>query len=751
MNSVTLGQAVPFIHPAIAAAALACGALPVIIHLINRRRYKRVPWAAMSFLLAAHRRSAKRLRLEHWLLLLVRIAIVIAFGLAIARPYLSASALVPASWSRSHRILMIDNSLSMSARLPSGGTRFDLAKKKARDLLQSFGRSDAVSLVTLADPADAPIATQSYDRRNVREALTSILPTQRATDFVGAAAKVIEILRESEAAPQNRVVYLITDLARRDWVDDSTAQVSPFTESARSIAGALADSETDFVVLSVAREPVDNVAVTDLACDSSLVNANMPVRVSAKVRNFGPTSSRNLKLQLRRDGEILSEQALSTLEPGAESTATASILLTTPGIHVLEAHVSGAGGDGLSVDDTRFLSLEARETIPLLIIDGRPGSTLLEGQAGYLAMALAPEVANLRRGLGSRPHAQPFAKAFFQPKVITKSQFDAEVLGEFDVLVLCNVPRLSEDRWLRIQRYVRQGGGLLLFGGGLVSIDNYNRFAFADGKGLLPCRIGRADNDTNEASATVLAHEPFVHPIMVDFADHPDSGLFLAHVNRYHPVEPVEDRGEILVRFADGNPALIASSLGKGRILFCTTTAGMDWNNLAAKGDYVSLMLNVVSHLSTRHGRHRNVTVGRSLHEPLTATESSLQHHITNAAGESTAPRLVPVDDGLTLEFGPVELAGVVTVMVGDNVRRFAVNVDTRESDLTPCGRERFVKAVDRPLRFVELEAEVDSAGDRRPSELATPILCGVLLLLAVEMWLANRFGSQRLVRTVHK
>ena len=42
---------VPFIHPALAGAALATGLIPVLIHLINRRRHRRVSWAAMSFLL----------------------------------------------------------------------------------------------------------------------------------------------------------------------------------------------------------------------------------------------------------------------------------------------------------------------------------------------------------------------------------------------------------------------------------------------------------------------------------------------------------------------------------------------------------------------------------------------------------------------------------------------------------------------------------------------------------------------------
>ena len=94
---VTLLANMPFVHPTIAGIALLTGLIPVLIHFINRRRYRRVPWAAMSFLLAANRRSAKRVRLEQLLLMLARIGVIVLLGLTVARPYLPASALVPGS------------------------------------------------------------------------------------------------------------------------------------------------------------------------------------------------------------------------------------------------------------------------------------------------------------------------------------------------------------------------------------------------------------------------------------------------------------------------------------------------------------------------------------------------------------------------------------------------------------------------------------------------------------------------------
>ena len=186
MMTALLLTAAPFIHPGIAGAALLAGLIPILVHLINRRRFVRVPWAAMSFLLAANRRSARRIRLEQSLLLMVRVALIVLLGLAVARPYLAASPLLPMGLGSSvHRVLLVDNSLSMSATTPDGTTRFNVARRCAERLLSSFPHKDTVSVVTLAQPAEAVIAQGSYDRRFVRQRLASIGPSQRATDTAG--------------------------------------------------------------------------------------------------------------------------------------------------------------------------------------------------------------------------------------------------------------------------------------------------------------------------------------------------------------------------------------------------------------------------------------------------------------------------------------------------------------------------------------------------------------------------------------
>src|SRR5918997_5254622 len=96
-------------------AGLAAVSIPVVIHILNRRRFKTVTWAAMEFLLRALRKNRRRLRFEQWVLLATRCAVVVLLGMALARPLGCESATVAGVGGRSGvSVLVIDNSYSMA-------------------------------------------------------------------------------------------------------------------------------------------------------------------------------------------------------------------------------------------------------------------------------------------------------------------------------------------------------------------------------------------------------------------------------------------------------------------------------------------------------------------------------------------------------------------------------------------------------------------------------------------------------------
>ena len=140
------------------------------------------------------------------------------------------------------------------------------------------------------------------------------------------------------------------------------------------------------------------------------------------------------------------------------------------------------------------------------------------------------------------------------------------------------------------------------------------------------------------------------HPIVSEFAALPLSGLFVARVTQYLPFEPDASRAEIVLHYTNGQPAVVASRFGGGRVVVCTTTANMDWTNLPAKGDYVSLVASVVSYLAPRTDKGRNVLVGQTVREPVTAAQASLPMQVVSPDGLSAAPVVAIYEAGSTAE-----------------------------------------------------------------------------------------------------
>src|SRR5215210_8138154 len=94
---------------------LALASVPIIIHLLNRRRFQTVEWAPMKYLKLTIKTNRRRLRIEQLLLLALRTALIVVLILAVARPALSEAGLgkVFGGKGRVSRVIVIDDSLSM--------------------------------------------------------------------------------------------------------------------------------------------------------------------------------------------------------------------------------------------------------------------------------------------------------------------------------------------------------------------------------------------------------------------------------------------------------------------------------------------------------------------------------------------------------------------------------------------------------------------------------------------------------------
>src|SRR5271168_3587017 len=121
-----------FLNPANMIVGGALVSAPVVIHLINRMRYRRIRWAAMEFLLKSQKRNRRRLIIEQLILLALRCFLVVLAGLLVARFVGNLGEVLSGKYGTVH-FIVIDDTLSMNDRAKDAGqetTAFEGAKKR---------------------------------------------------------------------------------------------------------------------------------------------------------------------------------------------------------------------------------------------------------------------------------------------------------------------------------------------------------------------------------------------------------------------------------------------------------------------------------------------------------------------------------------------------------------------------------------------------------------------------------------------
>ncbi len=714
----------PFVNPPMVWFALGAMGVPVLIHLLNRRRYRRVDWAAMRFLEAAVSQRARRLRIEHLLLLLMRMGVVGLFGIAVARPFFPFSALRSVVGSRVHRVLVIDDSLSMSAVDGGGVSRFDLAMLRAREILALADAGDATSVVTMGGRARAVVGHAAYDARFVLERLGTLSVTGGGTDVAGGLGLAWEIARESGFAPGSKVVFVLSDFAGAAWGGDADVGVD---ERVGSVAGGLV-GYASLVLVDVGGEGLSNVAITRFEqVGTSPVSVEMPLRLELTVSNLGVGWVDGVGGDVFADDRLVRRLVVEGIEGGGATTERFAVSGGDFGGGVIHAKMRPGDRDAVAGDNDRYLASPVGGTIDVLVVDGSGRFGVMGKAARFLSTALRP---GENRGVG-----EPF-----EVTVVSEADWEREVLGNFDVVVLCDVGSLGESGWGGLGRYVARGGGLIVVGGGRVDRADYNE------GGVLPVVIEDVvGGESGGAFSVSFSGEGLEYPVLADFAEVPETGLFSTRVWRYFRSEPIEG-SEVLLRFDDGVAALVSGRLGEGVVCFFATSVDMSWNNLPAKGDYVALMVSLVSDVAWTARGSRSRVVGGRIVRRVSAGDKLAGVDVETPAGLVERASVGQDEDGFVMSYGPLEMAGRYAVRLGDRRIEYVANVVGGESDVAGVGEDALKEWLGCAFSFLDGEDGVleGKESESVTHELWAILLVGVVLLLVGESWLAARLGASR-------
>jgi len=435
-------------------------AVPILIHLFNRLRYRRVDWAAMDFLRRAMVVRSRRIKLEDALLMALRCLALGLIGLALARPTYTGSG---ASWLAGREagaLIAVDGSFSMG----HGGnfTRLQRARQRVSEVAGTLHPGQPVTLVVMGTRPRILLRNAGYEKERFEKVLeeeTRVYPERLRLE--PNLEELETLAREIRAA--SRECYLITDAQARTWEE--------LSDKARASLASLGELARLFVV-STAPDPGENLALTRLDLAGGALRKGATAVFEAEVRNFGARPVQSMTVRLSANGKAVDQRIIERLEPGRRQAVLLSLTCQEAGDVQLAASF---GSDALPLDNERRLVAAVRETFRVLVVDGRLSPVPFKSATDYLLTALQPR----RSG----------AWASLDVRRVSPRELPVQALEEADAVCLADVPELPAGQAQKLRAFVEKGGGLVIFLGAQVQAALFNRSCIEEQGALTPVEL----------------------------------------------------------------------------------------------------------------------------------------------------------------------------------------------------------------------------------------------------------------------
>lgn len=579
-----------FLHPMLAAAGLACLAIPIIIHLLMRRRRRPVKWAAMRFLLEAYRQHRHRLRLEQIALLAARCAVIALAAMGLARPQMSEG--TPGGSRRPTTLyLIVDDALPAAARDASGAPALERHKATALALLDELdpAAGDRAALITLGAPAWGRVLPASSSIPAVRDLVRALEPTHAAGDLPGALALVRQALadeprpaprrpdRPARARDDQRVVVVLSDFLRGSVDPAEPTDPSPTPLDAPVLIREPAATGPGNVTV-VAVEPLRRMVLVPRPAEHGSASAHasvqLPVRVvlrrSGRAADLPATTNVRLSLCRGDQRDIPAGTFAVRWAPGqTEASATGLVEVSRARVEptrptALQVRIDA---DALAEDNTAWATLDVRQRLRIgLIAPRRLGHTPILTRyepADWLRAALAPD---------PQTTGTEIELVEIDPSQVARADQDASGLGRnlpggleaLDLVVLPRPETLTPEAWHRLRTLTENGGMILLTP---PPADGAHLWPDAAAEALGLTWVAEREPRTYADGIGLMVPRPQAGQAR-DLLSLLDSELpDLAPPVRVWRVLPVHapDPGHVLLRLTDGTPLILVSPPDRGR------------------------------------------------------------------------------------------------------------------------------------------------------------------------------------------
>lgn len=678
-------------------------ALPIVFHLIRRTPSGRQPFSTLMFLRPSPPRMTRRSRLENWPLLLLRALALVLLALAFARPFWRQASSADAAAEDGRQVaVLLDTSASMR--------RDDLwsqAVEKVKTLMDQTEAHDELALFTfdrrlhtvLGFEESAPLG-HGPRRQLLRERLDEISPGWGHTDLGAALIGVVGAL-EARAS---------TDAANRAQRPQEIVLISDLQSGMRleSLQTYVWPEQVRLRIERVATEQTTNAGVQFVGGELSTEDSRLRVRVS----NAADSAREQFRLRWWTDSaeRTAGDEVQVYVPPGQSRIVRAPAVPKSNGTLRLRLE-----GDDHDFDNVAYSEQPTPDELTVLYF----GSEQPDNPAGaryYVERALADTPRRTVKVTDKTDALQPGGMKENIPLAIVTDPLETE---QAEMLV----------------QFAKRGGTVLIVADEPTDCDTFGR--------LVGAGVWAAEEAGSESYA-MLTNIDFEHPMFAPLSDARFADFTKIHIWKHHIVDPAEiPKSRVLARFDDGNPAVLESPLGAGRVLLATSGWRPEDSQLVLSSKFVVLLNALLDYSRGDFEHSARYHVGDSV--PVPRPESAAPVALTMRLPDQTEVPIAQDDESFT---GTV-MPGVYTVAEASSTPvRFAVNVAPEESRTSPMPIEQ-LEAFGLQLEPANDERTADRAGAHqrqlkareleRRQQMWRWLILGAVLVLFVETWLAAR------------
>jgi uncharacterized membrane protein len=692
-----------FLNPAVLFGLLAAS-IPVLIHLFNLRKLKKIEFSTLRFLKELQKNKIRKIKLKQWLLLALRVMIILLLVTAFARPTLEGISIGgTTSAAKTTALFILDDTFSMSV-VDHDGSYFNQGKQTIKNLLTQFEEGDEAALILVSTQPDEINLTTNLSK--LENELGELKINYATNELNNAIVKAAQVISTSENF--NKEIYLFTDFQKGRIVTEENIQD----------LGELLNQNVKLYSFNFSGKEVYNIALSELKVNTSIFEKNKTISFSVNVNNFSNQPADNTIVSLYIDGNRSAQQTVN-IQPGATQTINMEAPLKATGYVDVFAEIEE---DEVLHDNKRFTSVFIPEKINILLLNNNPEDSK------YIKLALS-----------SSSTSENF--------VITSkglSQLTGLPLNNYNLVFLLgsNLPSSVN----KLKDFLNNGGGIVVFPGSVPNMAGFSNLLTSLG---LPSATQLIKSDETGRPFEFEKVE-FEHPLFRDiFIEETKTEIESPQISSYYRIQ-TEGKGKSIISLVDGSSFMSEYSVSNGKVFLFNSSPVTGWSDFPLKSIFAPLINKSVFYLSSKNKSETNYLAGEKINVNI-STRNLPQIRIEKPGKQEDLINLAENTGSDFLVYPATNYAGIYKFYSGEKLLdNVSVNTDPVESKIKYLTDDEF-DAYLQKINFKGTHVKIGKEENplqvilqaRFGSELWRYFLIAALLLALVEMTVARNIKKE--------